>query len=157
MTLLCTPKNGSVDGALHIVECMIENIHFFRFVTGWNEGNCVCLPRVLRDPGKADFTFGEFCCTRIPIRVFSALTNIKSYCQSFPGAPGIDLRHECLTHGQLYVAFSGTAQRKNLFVCTDGNEGRTANEIYFSVLDTSSSYIDMFCNFSEGFWQVFTF
>ena len=61
-----------------------------------------------------------------------AMTINKSQGQSL-NVTGIDLRDECFSRGQLYVAMSRAENPKNLYVLADENNS-TKNIVYAQVL-----------------------
>lgn len=72
------------------------------------------LPRIPFDPGDDDFPIKGFKRIQTPVCICFTITANKAQDQSFSGALGIDLRHECFTNGQLYVILSQiTIQRFN--------------------------------------------
>lgn len=45
--------------------------------------------------------------------------------QSFSGATGLDLKHECFTHEQLFAAAPQTIHLSNVYLFTEHNDDKT--------------------------------
>jgi hypothetical protein len=64
---------------------------------------------------------------QFPATLAFAITINKSQ-----GQCGVDLRSQCFSHGQLYVACSSVGSPKNLFILAPG--GETKNVVYNQIL-----------------------
>jgi len=128
------PLNGHVNGARYILESMTNNILFAKLASGTHIGGRIALPRMPCGPGDDNFPVPGFTRTQFPVRVCFALTTNKAQGQSFSGRLGLDLRDECFSHGQLYVALSRTTHPSNLTLCTNMTDRRTKNVVYREVL-----------------------
>ena len=69
---------------------------------------------------------------QFPIKLSFAMTINKSQGQTFRYV-GIDLRSDCFSHGQLYVALSRTGDPKKQFILTSENHV-TKNVIFPEIL-----------------------
>lgn len=96
--------------------------------TGCGAGEVVFIPRIPLIP--SDFVV-EFKRVQFPVRVCFAMTINKAQGQTLSMA-GIDLRNECFSHGQFYVAVSRVSSAKNLVILSITN--KTANVVYTEVL-----------------------
>jgi hypothetical protein len=79
---------------------------------------------------STDYPF-EFKRIQFPLKVCFAMTINKSQRQSLSMA-GIDLREECFSHGQLYVACSRVSSASSLVILAP--KGSTKNTVYKEVL-----------------------
>jgi ATP-dependent DNA helicase PIF1 len=94
--------------------------------TGCSEGDTVFIPRIPIIPPDYPFEFKRL---QFPLRELCfAMTINKSQGQSLKEA-GIDVRQDCFSHGQFYVACSS-----NLVVLAP--DGKTANVVYQEALAT---------------------
>jgi hypothetical protein len=98
-------------------------------LTGAFRGESVFIPRIPLISSDLPFEFKRL---QFPIRLAFAMTINKSQGQSF-NVTGIDLRAECFSHGQFYVAMSRAVSPKNLYVLPDENQ-TTRNIVYTQVL-----------------------
>jgi len=98
-------------------------------LNGTFKGDNVFIPRIPLIPSDLPFRFQRL---QFPIRLAFAITINKSQGQSL-SVTGIDLRDECFSHGQLYVAMSRAENPKNLYVLADENNS-TKNIVYAQVL-----------------------
>ncbi|XP_060874712.1 ATP-dependent DNA helicase pif1-like [Metopolophium dirhodum] len=104
----------------HVIEATI--------FTGCGRGETVFLPRIPLIPYDYHFQFKRL---QFPIKVCFAMTINKAQGQSFKVA-GVDLRNDCFSHGQLYVACSRVSSPDSLVILLP--EGRTKNIVYKEVL-----------------------
>jgi ATP-dependent DNA helicase PIF1 len=73
-------------------------------LTGPAKGEIPFIPRIPMIPSDLPFSFKWL---QFPVKVSFAITINKAQDQTFKYV-GVDLRTECFSHGQLYVAFSRT-------------------------------------------------
>lgn len=97
-------------------------------ITGCARGESVYIPRIPLIPSEYPFEFKRL---QFPLKVCFAMTINKSQGQSLKTA-GIDLRVDCFSHGQFYVACSRVSSPSSLVILAP--EGRTANVVYKEVL-----------------------
>ena len=121
---------GHVNGSRYIVEKMTNNLLFLRLVTGTKAGARLGLPRMPCGPGDDTFPIPGFTRTQFPVRVCFGITVNKAQGQSFSGNLGLDIKDECFSHGQLYVALSRTTHPSQLTVCMSEGVDRTKNVVY---------------------------
>ena len=86
----------------HVIEATI--------FTGVGKGETVIIPRIPLIPSDYHFQFKRL---QFPVKVCYAMTINKAQGQSFIVA-GVDLRSDCFSHGQLYVAFSRVSSPDSL-------------------------------------------
>lgn len=96
--------------------------------TGCARGESVLIPRIPLIPSDYPFEFKRL---QFPIKVCFGMTINKSQGQSLKVA-GIDLREDCFSHGQFYVACSRVSSPSTLQILTP--EGKTTNVVYKEVL-----------------------
>jgi ATP-dependent DNA helicase PIF1 len=104
----------------HVIEATI--------FTGCGRGETVFLPRIPLIPSDYHFQFKRL---QFPIKVCFAMTINKAQGQSLKVA-GVDLRNDCFSHGQLYVACSRVSSPDSLVILLP--VGRTKNIVYKEVL-----------------------
>jgi ATP-dependent DNA helicase PIF1 len=97
----------------------MSNVVEATIVTGSVKGEDVLNPRIPMIPTDMPFQF--------KIRLAFAITINKAQGQSFELC-GLDLRMDCFSHGQLYVACSSGGKPDNLYICTA--DGTTKNIVY---------------------------
>ncbi|GBP26425.1 hypothetical protein EVAR_75557_1 [Eumeta japonica] len=84
------------------VKALQKNVIEVMIFTGQYEGETVFVPRIPLIPSNCHFRFKRL---HFPIKVCYAVTINKTQGQSLK-MTGIDLRNDCFSHGQLYVACS---------------------------------------------------
>jgi len=95
----------------HVIEATIS--------TGIGQGETVFIPRIPLIPSDYHLQFKRL---QFPIKVCYAMTINKAQGQSLKVA-GVDLRSDCFSHGQLYVACSRVSSPDGLVILQP--EGRT--------------------------------
>ncbi|XP_060871344.1 uncharacterized protein LOC132945589 [Metopolophium dirhodum] len=110
------------------VKSLHKNVIEAIVITGCARGDIVLIPRITLIP--TDYPF-EFKRIQFPIKVCLAMTINKSQGQSLSMA-GIDLREECFSHGQFYVACSRVSSASSLVILAP--KGSTKNTVYKEVL-----------------------
>lgn len=78
------------------------------------------IPRI---PIISDDTPFQFKRLQFPIRLAYAMTINKSQGQSLQVC-GLNLEHQCFSHGQLYVACSRVGKPSSLIIYTDDNKAK---------------------------------
>ena len=143
------PLDGHCNGTRYIVDKMTNSLLFLRVAVGAHKGAKLLLPRMPCGPGDNDFPVPGFQRLQFPVRPCFAITTNKAQGQSFSGHVGLDLRSDCFTHGQLYVAMSRVTHPNNLTIITklldedEEFEGKVRNIVYPEVLtDANSSIIE---------------
>ena len=123
---LCPPKlcNGTRLQVTRLNKHVIEAT----IITGCARGELVLIPRIPLIP--SDYPF-EFRRVQFPVKVCFAITVNKSQGQTFKVA-GIDLREDCFSHGQFYVACSRISSSSSLIILAP--EKKTKNVVYKEVL-----------------------
>ena len=128
------PQDGHANGTRYVVTGMTNNVLFLKIASGQYKGQVLTLPRVKCSPGDDTFPINGFTRLQFPVRVCFAMTVNKAQGQSISGKLGLDLRFECFSHGQLYVALSRATHPKNIFVRTSKGIHQTKNVVYPEVL-----------------------
>ena len=109
---------------------MTNNLLILKSIMGVHKGKILSLPKMPCGPGDDQFPIDGFKRVQFPVRVCFGLTTNKSQGSSFGGRLGLDLRDECFSHGQLYVALSRTTHPGKVHVVTRDTDGKTANVVY---------------------------
>ncbi|XP_044590563.1 ATP-dependent DNA helicase pif1-like [Cotesia glomerata] len=110
------------------VKILHKNVIETTIITGKYQGETVFILRIPLIP--SDYHF-EFKCLQFPVKVCYAMTINKAQEQSLKMA-GIDLRNDCFSHGQLYVACSRVSSPDNLVILQP--IGKTKNVVYKEIL-----------------------
>ncbi|XP_029431432.1 uncharacterized protein LOC115075280 [Rhinatrema bivittatum] len=110
------------------VKSLHRNIIEAIIFTGCGREEMVFIPRIPLIPADIPFQFKRL---QFPVGVCFAMTINKSQGQTLK-VVGVDLRHHCFSHGQLYVAFSRVSSADSLIILQP--EGRTANVVYKEIL-----------------------
>ncbi|CAK1580549.1 unnamed protein product [Parnassius mnemosyne] len=110
------------------VKALHKNVVEAIIFTGCARGESVYIPRIPLIPTEYPFEFKRL---QFPLKFCFAMTISKSQGQSLKTA-GIDLRGDCFSHGQFYVACSRVSSSNNLIVLA--SEGTTSNVVYNEVL-----------------------
>ncbi|XP_053595501.1 uncharacterized protein LOC128667822 [Microplitis demolitor] len=116
------------NGTRQQVKNLHKNIIEATILTGKHEGEIVFIPRIPLVPPDYHFNFKRL---QFPVRVCYAMTINKAQGQSLKLA-GVDLRHDCFSHGQFYVACSRVSSPDNLIILQP--EKKTKNIVYKEVL-----------------------
>lgn len=98
------------------------------------KGENVLIPRL---PPISNDTRFEFKKLQFTVRLAYAMTINKSQGQSLQVC-GINLEHQCFSHGQLYVACSRVGKPSSLFIYT--TDGKAKNIVYERALQWIHSY-----------------
>jgi hypothetical protein len=117
------------NGTRLVVKALNTYVIEATILNGTFKGDNVFIPRIPLIPSDLPFRFQRL---QFPIRLAFAITINKSQGQSL-SVTGIDLRDECFSHGQFYVAMSRAENPKNLYVLADENNS-TKNIVYAQVL-----------------------
>lgn len=120
-------NNWHVNGTRLIVEDLMANVLKLKVAVGDHKGNKLILPRMPCTMNKDEFPVPGFTRLQFPIRTCFAMTTNKAQGQSFPSKLGLDIRSECFSHGQLYVALSRTTHPGNVVVRMERDDRRTKN------------------------------
>lgn len=107
---------------------LYQNVVEATIFTGCAQGESVFIPRIPLIPSDYPFEFKRL---QFPIKVCFAMTINKSQGQSLKEA-GIDLRDNCFSHGQLYVACSRVSTPSSLFILAPDN--KVSNIVYKEAL-----------------------
>uniref|UniRef100_A0A914PAR4 ATP-dependent DNA helicase n=1 Tax=Panagrolaimus davidi TaxID=227884 RepID=A0A914PAR4_9BILA len=93
----------------------------------------ILIPRIslTTKHGVVDVTRHQF-----PVKLGFCMTINKSQGQTMDRV-GVVLKHECFSHGQLYVAFSRVRSKEGLKVVTAEDKSTTANIVYKKLLQLS--------------------
>ena len=111
------------------VTCLHKNLIEATIFTGHGSGETVFIPRISIIPSDMPFQFKRL---QFPVRLCFAMTINKSQGQTLQMV-GIDLRQDCFSHGQLYVACSRVRSASSLVILQP--EGRTDNIVYTEILN----------------------
>lgn len=106
------------------VKVLHKNVIEAMIFTGKYEGETVFIPRIPLI--TLDYNF-EFKRLQFPVKVCYAMTINKAQGQSLKMA-GIDLRNDCFSHGQLYVACSRVSSPDSLVILRP--MGKTKNVVH---------------------------
>ena len=117
------------NGTRLVVKKLNKHIIEATILTETFKGENVFIPRIPLIPTDLPFNFKRL---QFPVRLGFAITINKSQGQSL-NITGIDLRDECFSHGQLYVAMSRAKDPKNLYILTNENNF-TKNIVYTKIL-----------------------
>lgn len=91
-----------------------RNLIGAEILTECGAGETVFIPRIPLIPNNFPFEFKR---TQIPVDTCFAMTISMSWEQTLKAA-GVDLRIDCFSHDQLYVAFSRATSATGLFILT---------------------------------------
>lgn len=111
------------------VKFLRNNVIGATVLTGPAVGQTVLIPRIPMIPTDLPFNFKRI---QFPVKVSFAVTINKAQGQTFKHV-GIDLRQECFSHGQLYVALSRSGSGENQYLLLP-EENKTKNIVYAEVL-----------------------
>lgn len=95
---------------------------------GVNQGETVFIPRIPLIPSDYQIDFKRL---QFPVKLCYAMTINKAQGQTLKVA-GVDLRNDCFSHGQLYVACSRVSSPDGLVILQP--ESKTKNVVYREVL-----------------------
>ncbi|KAF0758990.1 ATP-dependent DNA helicase PIF1-like [Aphis craccivora] len=110
------------------VKALHKNVIEAIVITECARGDIVLIPRITLIPSDYPFEFKRI---QFPLKVCFTMTINKSEGQSLSMA-GIDLRDECFSHGQFFVAFSRVSSASSLVILAP--KGSTKNTVYKEVL-----------------------
>lgn len=110
------------------VKALHRNVIEATVFTGCARGESVFIPCIPLIPSEYPFEFKRL---QFPLKVCFAMTINKSQGQSLKVA-GIDLREDCFSHGQFYVACSRVSSPSSLVILAP--EGSTTNVVCKEVL-----------------------
>jgi ATP-dependent DNA helicase PIF1 len=117
--------NGTRCILTRISRCILE----VQVAVGHYKGEKMLIPRIPLMPTSSDLPF-NFKRLQFPVKLCLSMTINKAQGQTFKHV-GIDLREDCFSHGQLYVAASRTGSPNNLTVLCRTLGSRTArNPVY---------------------------
>lgn len=116
------------NGTRLCIKFLRRNVIEATILTGCAKGEDVFIPRIPLIPSDTPFEFKRL---QFPIRLAFAMSINKAQGQSLKIA-GIDLRSDCFSHGQLYVAMSRVGSGKNVYVLS--NNGKTRNVVYYEAI-----------------------
>lgn len=110
------------------IKSLHNNVIEATIFTGCGQGEAVFIPRIPLIPSDYHFQFKRL---QFPVKLCFAMTINKSQGQSLKMA-GVDLREDCFSHGQLYVACSRVSSSESLTILQP--QGQTKNVVYKEVL-----------------------
>jgi len=105
-----------------------KNLIEAQIMTGSAKDESVFIPRIPIIPSDYPFQFKRM---QFPVKVCFAMTINKSQGQTLKTV-GIDLREDCFTHGQFYVACSRVSTPTSLVILAP--TGNTSNVVYKEIL-----------------------
>lgn len=108
------------NGTRLTIKKLLNNIIEATIIVGKFKGETVLIPRI---PIISDDTPFQFKRLQFPIRLAYAMTINKSQGQSLQVC-GLNLEHQCFSHGQLYVACSRVGKPSSLIIYTDDNKAK---------------------------------
>ena len=124
------PSDGHVNGIRYQVVRMTNNLLMLKSIMGVHKGKILSLPKMPCGSGDDQFPIDGFKRVQFLVRVCFGITTNKSQGSSFGGCLGLDLRDECFSHRQIYVALSRKTNPGNVYVVTRDSDGKTANLVY---------------------------
>ena len=127
-------KKGLVNGTRMKVEMMSKNIVACTLLSGNRKGEFEFIPRItLIEDKRYPFVLYRH---QFPIQLAFAMTIHKAQGCTFEKI-GLDLRSECFTHGQLYVALSRVRSFDGLKIrlSDDNIDNRVKNVVYKEIFD----------------------
>src|SRR5258705_13049533 len=98
-------------------------------LTGSACGETASIPRIPMIPSDLPFHFKRL---QFPVKVCFAMSINTAQGQSF-NTVGVDIRSDCFSHGQLYVALSRVGKRDNMVILSMSNR-KTKNIVYREIL-----------------------
>lgn len=110
------------------VKSLHKNVIEATIFTGCGAGETVFIPRIPLIPSDYHFMFKRL---QFPVKLCFAMTINKYQGESLKLA-GVDLRNDCFSHGQLYVACSRVSFSDSLVILQP--ENKTKNVVYKEVL-----------------------
>lgn len=111
------------------VKALHRNVVEAIILTGPAQGETVFVPRIPLIPNNLPFDFKRL---QFPLKVCFAMTINKSQGQTLKFA-GVDLRQDCFSHGQFYVACSRVSSPQSLVLLLPPSN-MTKNVVYKEVL-----------------------
>lgn len=117
------------NGTRLLIKELRGNVIVATIITGPEAGQLAHIPRIPMIPTDLPICFKRL---QFPVKISFALTVNKSQGQTF-SMVGIDLRKECFSHGQLYVALSRVGSPENQYVLLPPTN-TTANIVYSEAL-----------------------
>ena len=127
-------NEGLCNGTRMKIISMKNNVLQCQILTGSKTGTMVFIPRItISTDEDINYTMYRH---QFPVKLAFAMTINKSQGQTF-GRIGIDLRSQCFTHGQAYVAFSRAKQILDIFVRLhpDNTERKIRNPVCKWILE----------------------
>lgn len=106
-----------------------RNVIEAKILTGSARGETVFVPRIPLIPNDLPFEFKRL---QFPIKVCFAMTINKSQGQTLKFA-GVDLRQDCFSHGQFYVACSRVSSPTGLVLLVPSSDS-VKNIVYREIL-----------------------
>ncbi|XP_050679990.1 uncharacterized protein LOC126975918 [Leptidea sinapis] len=103
------------------IKALHNNVVEAIVLTGCARGESMYIPRIPLKPSDYPFEFKRL---QFPLKVCFSITISKSQGQS---TVGIDLRGDCFSHGQLYVAYSRVSSPSRLVILAP--QGTTTNVV----------------------------
>uniref|UniRef100_A0A8D8QT90 ATP-dependent DNA helicase n=1 Tax=Cacopsylla melanoneura TaxID=428564 RepID=A0A8D8QT90_9HEMI len=110
------------------IKSLQRNVIEATIITGAGQGELVFLPRIPLIPSDYEINFKR---VQFPVKLCFAMTINKAQGRALSMA-GIDLREDCFSHGQLYVACSRVSSSNALVIFQP--QGITANIVYKEIL-----------------------
>lgn len=110
------------------IKALYKNVIEATVFTGCATGESVFIPRIPLIPSDYQIPFKRL---QFPLKICFAMTINKAQGQSLKLA-GIDLREDCFSHGQLYVACSRVSGPESIIFLSPNNT--TKNIVYKEVL-----------------------
>lgn len=117
------------NGTRLLIKELKDNLIVAKIITGPAAGELAHIPRIPMIPTDLPIPFKRL---QFPVKISFALTINKSQGQTFK-LVGIDLRKECFTHGQLYVALSRVGAPDHQYILLPENN-LTSNVVYREAL-----------------------
>ncbi|XP_076290998.1 uncharacterized protein LOC143214169 [Lasioglossum baleicum] len=112
------------NGTRLLIKALHRHVIHAMILTGSGKGEMVFIPRIPIIPTNFPFQFKRI---QFPISVCFAMTINKAQGQMLQIA-GIDVRSDCFSHGQFYVACSRVTSPSHLFICTSN---RTVKNVVY--------------------------
>ena len=126
-------RNLDPPRATNGTRCIVRKVHHFvlkvEIAVGDFKGEHILIPRIPLRPSASDLPF-SFTRLQFPVRLCFSMTINKAQGQTFKHV-GVDLREDCFSHGQLYVAASRTGSPSNLTFLLQTEGSRTTKNPVF--------------------------
>uniref|UniRef100_A0A1B0CJG7 ATP-dependent DNA helicase n=1 Tax=Lutzomyia longipalpis TaxID=7200 RepID=A0A1B0CJG7_LUTLO len=116
-----------------------------KILNGAGKGDTVNIPRIVHIDEELPFILKR---VQFPVRLAFSITINNSQGQTLKVA-GIDLRHDCFSHGQLYVAASRVGSPRHLIILSP--DGKAKNVILSPSLSVPQNFAAAVVSIEKNF------